>query len=172
MRLRHRSAPSTHLRLSRAGLPATGRADGSRPLIGEWRTQTVPPQRRAVHGLPVPESPAASPRGAGRGVARRLRPPPVTEPPATVTGNHHMLVRHNTPGGDVGQMCTPATEPPARCRPPGTSRWSVGRPRCRFRWCTGLGTTMQDPYFALSRPAASPRTLATPRERWRARQTA
>jgi hypothetical protein len=127
MRLRHRSAPSTHLRLSRAGLPATGRAVGSRPLIGEWRTQTVPPQRRAVHGLPVPESPAASPRGAGRGVARRLRPPPVTEPPATVTGNHHMLVRHNTPGGDVGQMCTPATEP-ARTLPTTGHQSLVGWP--------------------------------------------
>lgn len=37
----------------------------------------------------------------------------VDEPLATVTasGNHHMLVRQNTPHGDPGQMCTPATEP-------------------------------------------------------------
>lgn len=38
---------------------------------------------------------------------------PITDPLATVTasGNHHMLVRHNTARGDAGQMCTPATEP-------------------------------------------------------------
>ena len=38
---------------------------------------------------------------------------PVTEPLATVcaSGNHHMLVRHNTARGNPGQMCTPATEP-------------------------------------------------------------
>lgn len=38
---------------------------------------------------------------------------PVTEPLATVTasGNHHMLVRHNTARGNPAQMCTPATEP-------------------------------------------------------------
>jgi DNA (cytosine-5)-methyltransferase 1 len=37
----------------------------------------------------------------------------VTEPLATVcaSGNHHMLVRHNTARGNPGQMCTPATEP-------------------------------------------------------------
>ncbi|HEY3477687.1 MAG TPA: DNA cytosine methyltransferase, partial [Streptomyces sp.] len=27
------------------------------------------------------------------------------------SGNHHMLVRHNTARGNPGQMCTPATEP-------------------------------------------------------------
>ena len=38
---------------------------------------------------------------------------PVTEPLATVTasGNHHMLVRHNSSKGDGGEMCTPASEP-------------------------------------------------------------
>lgn len=39
---------------------------------------------------------------------------PVTEPLATVTasGNHHMLVRHNSSrSGPGGEMCTPATEP-------------------------------------------------------------
>lgn len=38
---------------------------------------------------------------------------PVTDPLATVTasGNHHMLVRHNSSKGDGGEMCTPATEP-------------------------------------------------------------
>jgi DNA (cytosine-5)-methyltransferase 1 len=37
----------------------------------------------------------------------------VREPLATVTasGNHHMLVRQNTPRGNPAQMCTPATEP-------------------------------------------------------------
>jgi DNA (cytosine-5)-methyltransferase 1 len=37
----------------------------------------------------------------------------VHEPLATVTasGNHHMLVRHNSSNGDGGEMCTPATEP-------------------------------------------------------------
>jgi len=37
----------------------------------------------------------------------------VRDPLATVTasGNHHMLVRHNTARGNPGQMCTPATEP-------------------------------------------------------------
>ena len=37
----------------------------------------------------------------------------VREPLATVTasGNHHMLVRHNSSTGDGGEMCTPATEP-------------------------------------------------------------
>ena len=36
----------------------------------------------------------------------------VRQPLATVTasGNHHMLVRHNTPRGDPAQMCTPVTE--------------------------------------------------------------
>ncbi|PXY34219.1 DNA methyltransferase [Prauserella coralliicola] len=36
----------------------------------------------------------------------------VREPLATVcaSGNHHMLVRHNTARGNPGQMCTPATE--------------------------------------------------------------
>jgi DNA (cytosine-5)-methyltransferase 1 len=38
---------------------------------------------------------------------------PVSEPLATVTasGNHHMLVRHNSSKGDGGEMCTPAAEP-------------------------------------------------------------
>jgi DNA (cytosine-5)-methyltransferase 1 len=38
---------------------------------------------------------------------------PVTEPLATVvaSGNHHMLVRHNSSKGDGGEMCTPASEP-------------------------------------------------------------
>jgi DNA (cytosine-5)-methyltransferase 1 len=38
---------------------------------------------------------------------------PVTEPLATVTasGNHHMLVRHNSSKGEGGEMCIPATEP-------------------------------------------------------------
>lgn len=38
---------------------------------------------------------------------------PVTEPLATVvaSGNHHMLVRHNTARGNPAQMCTPASEP-------------------------------------------------------------
>ncbi|HZD15679.1 MAG TPA: DNA cytosine methyltransferase [Pseudonocardiaceae bacterium] len=37
----------------------------------------------------------------------------VREPLATVTasGNHHMLVRHNTARGNPAQMCTPTTEP-------------------------------------------------------------
>ena len=37
----------------------------------------------------------------------------VSEPLATVTasGNHHMLVRHNSSKGDGGEMCTPANEP-------------------------------------------------------------
>jgi DNA (cytosine-5)-methyltransferase 1 len=38
---------------------------------------------------------------------------PVTKPLCTVTasGNHHMLVRHNSSKGDGGEMCTPASEP-------------------------------------------------------------
>jgi DNA (cytosine-5)-methyltransferase 1 len=46
-------------------------------------------------------------RGGGS-VAR-----PVTDPLCTVTasGNHHMLVRHNTARGNPAQMCTPAAEP-------------------------------------------------------------
>jgi DNA (cytosine-5)-methyltransferase 1 len=38
---------------------------------------------------------------------------PVTDPLCTVTasGNHHMLVRHNTARGNPAQMCTPANEP-------------------------------------------------------------
>lgn len=38
---------------------------------------------------------------------------PVTDPLATVvaSGNHHMLVRHNTARGNPAQMCTPASEP-------------------------------------------------------------
>jgi DNA (cytosine-5)-methyltransferase 1 len=38
---------------------------------------------------------------------------PVTEPLATVcaSGNHHMLVRQNTPRGNPAQMCTRVTEP-------------------------------------------------------------
>lgn len=38
---------------------------------------------------------------------------PVAEPLAAVCagGNHHMLVRQNTPRGNPGQMCTPATQP-------------------------------------------------------------
>jgi DNA (cytosine-5)-methyltransferase 1 len=38
---------------------------------------------------------------------------PITDPLATVTasGNHHMLVRHNSSKGAGGEMCTPATEP-------------------------------------------------------------
>lgn len=38
---------------------------------------------------------------------------PVTEPLCTVvaSGNHHMLVRHNTARGNPAQMCTRATEP-------------------------------------------------------------
>jgi len=37
----------------------------------------------------------------------------VRHPLATVTasGNHHMLVRHNSSKGDGGEMCTPASEP-------------------------------------------------------------
>ncbi|HEY1324281.1 MAG TPA: DNA cytosine methyltransferase, partial [Streptosporangiaceae bacterium] len=37
----------------------------------------------------------------------------VDEPLSTVTasGNHHMLVRHNTARGNPAQMCTPASEP-------------------------------------------------------------
>lgn len=37
----------------------------------------------------------------------------VCDPLATVcaSGNHHMLVRHNTARGNPAQMCTPATEP-------------------------------------------------------------
>jgi DNA (cytosine-5)-methyltransferase 1 len=37
----------------------------------------------------------------------------VTEPLATVcaSGNHHMLVRHNSSRGDGAEMCTPAAEP-------------------------------------------------------------
>jgi DNA (cytosine-5)-methyltransferase 1 len=37
----------------------------------------------------------------------------VTEPLATVcaSGNHHMLVRHNTARGNPAQMCTPVSEP-------------------------------------------------------------
>lgn len=38
---------------------------------------------------------------------------PVTEPLCTVmaSGNHHMLVRHNSSKGPGGEMCTPASEP-------------------------------------------------------------
>jgi DNA (cytosine-5)-methyltransferase 1 len=38
---------------------------------------------------------------------------PVTDPLATVcaSGNHHMLVRHNTARGNPAQMCTPVGEP-------------------------------------------------------------
>jgi DNA (cytosine-5)-methyltransferase 1 len=67
-----------------------------------------------------------------------------------------MLVRHNTPGGDVGQMCTPATEP-ARTLPTTGHQSLVGwPPAVPVPWCTGLGTTMQDPYFALSKAGGVP----------------
>jgi DNA (cytosine-5)-methyltransferase 1 len=41
------------------------------------------------------------------------RPWSVAEPLSTVaaSGNHHMLVRHNSSKGDGGEMCTPACEP-------------------------------------------------------------
>jgi DNA (cytosine-5)-methyltransferase 1 len=41
------------------------------------------------------------------------RPWSVDEPLSTVqaSGNHHMLVRHNSSRGDGGEMCTPAYEP-------------------------------------------------------------
>lgn len=66
---------------------------------------------------------------------------PVTVPLATVTasGNHHMLVRHNSSRGDGGEMCTPATEP-ARTVTTAGHQSLVGWPRtapavddCTFR---------------------------------------
>lgn len=46
-------------------------------------------------------------RGGGSD-ARDVRQPLAT---VTASGNHHMLVRHNSSKGDGGEMCTPATEP-------------------------------------------------------------
>jgi DNA (cytosine-5)-methyltransferase 1 len=46
-------------------------------------------------------------RGGGSD-ARHVREPLST---VTASGNHHMLVRQNTPRGNPAQMCTPATEP-------------------------------------------------------------
>lgn len=46
-------------------------------------------------------------RGGGSD-ARHVRDPLST---VTAGGNHHMLVRNNTPRGNPAQMCTPATEP-------------------------------------------------------------
>jgi DNA (cytosine-5)-methyltransferase 1 len=65
----------------------------------------------------------------------------VREPLATVTasGNHHMLVRHNSSKGDGGEMCTPATAP-ARTLTTTGHQSLVGWPRelpqveeCTFR---------------------------------------
>ncbi len=41
------------------------------------------------------------------------RPWSIDEPLSTVqaSGNHHMLVRHNSSRGEGGEMCTPASEP-------------------------------------------------------------
>jgi DNA (cytosine-5)-methyltransferase 1 len=46
--------------------------------------------------------------GGSKTTARHVR-----EPLATVCagGQHHMLIRHNTPRGNPAQMCTPVTEP-------------------------------------------------------------
>lgn len=70
-----------------------------------FRTQTA----RHETALVVPNELAfvAELRGGGS-TARDVR-----EPLATVcaSGNHHMLVRHNSSKGDGGEMCTPTTEP-------------------------------------------------------------
>jgi DNA (cytosine-5)-methyltransferase 1 len=69
---------------------------------------------------------------------------PVTDPLATVcaTGNHHMLVRHNTARGNPAQMCTPVTEP-GRTLTTAGHQSLVGRPTaapsvedCTFRMLT------------------------------------
>jgi DNA (cytosine-5)-methyltransferase 1 len=62
----------------------------------------------------------------------------VREPLATVTasGNHHMLVRHNTARGNPAQMCTPASEPARTITTAGhQSLVSIERQvdDCRFR---------------------------------------
>ncbi len=65
----------------------------------------------------------------------------VTEPLATVcaNGNHHMLVRHNTPRGNPAQMCTPVTEPARTLTTAGHQSlvgWSAEPPAvedCTFR---------------------------------------
>lgn len=74
---------------------------------------TVPTRRADEPMTPVT---ASGPLGVAfiaelRGGGSHARP--VDRPLATVTasGNHHMLVRHNSSTGDGGEMCTPATEP-------------------------------------------------------------
>ncbi len=65
----------------------------------------------------------------------------VSEPLATCTasGNHHMLVRHNSSKGDGGEMCTPAVEPARTITTAGHQSlvgWPGGLPAvedCTFR---------------------------------------
>jgi DNA (cytosine-5)-methyltransferase 1 len=109
-------------------VPVEGR-DGKQasPVDRPFRTQTA----RAENALVVPYYGAGRARPAthplpthgtvdthglafiaelrgGHSDARHVREPLST---VTASGNHHMLVRQNTPRGNPAQMCTPATEP-------------------------------------------------------------
>lgn len=80
-------------------VPYYGTADSARPTTEPIGALTTHDR----YGLAF----VAELRGGGS-TARDVR-----EPLATVcaSGNHHMLVRHNTPRGNPAQMCSPVTEP-------------------------------------------------------------
>jgi DNA (cytosine-5)-methyltransferase 1 len=81
-------------------VPVEGRAGkAATHTSGPFRTQTA----RHETGVAF----IAELRGGGSDAR------PVTDPLATVcaSGNHHMLVRHNTARGNPAQMCTPVAEP-------------------------------------------------------------
>jgi DNA (cytosine-5)-methyltransferase 1 len=106
---------------ARNGLRAAPTDEPIRTQTTRHETALVVPYHRTGRAHPVDE--AALPTlctvdTAGLAFVTELRgggstTRPVTDPLATVCAadNHHMLVRHNTPRGHAGQMCTPVTEP-------------------------------------------------------------
>lgn len=138
-------------------VPLEGR-DGkeTRNTTGPFRTQTTRHQDALVvpyYGTAATAKPASEPVGAltthdryglafvaelrgGGSTARDVRDPLAT---VCASGNHHMLVRHNSSRGAGGEMCTPATEP-ARTLTTAGHQSVVGWPRevpavedCTFR---------------------------------------
>jgi len=138
-------------------VPVEGRRGvAAGPVERPMRTQTTRHQDALVvpyYSAAATAAPSSEPFGAlttrdryglafvaelrgGGSTARDVR-----EPLSTVcaSGNHHMLVRQNTPRGDPGQMCTPVTEP-ARTITTAGHQSLVGWPHevpdvddCRFR---------------------------------------
>jgi DNA (cytosine-5)-methyltransferase 1 len=80
------------------------------PSGGTWR-ETATSDREPFATVTTRETDGVAFIAELRGGSSDHRP--VTEPLCTVTasGNHHMLVRHNSSRGDGGEMCTPASEP-------------------------------------------------------------